>query len=248
MGNFGHGCYRTAKIEDAAWQDGKRLVKRLVLQHYTGIPGELERRSIADIRAFADREKADYRFLEGNVFSDQLSAPMQKLVILDEMFDDYDTVVMLDTDMFVRKGLHESLFEQPGIGVSGPFQRRLKWAFIRKMKGLVHWRYPYWNGSLWKFDRAHRQMFRSKLPLVDLAKYSNGRLEDEGVMHQLARHSGFTGGILPGGDKWAMSSWHEDLANSAMIHIRPRITRDSRAKRPKIETLHELVRQGLIEG
>jgi hypothetical protein len=32
-----------------------------------------------------------------------------------------------------------------------------------------------------------------------------------------------------------------------MIHIRPRIARNSRAKRPKIDTLHELVRDGLIE-
>jgi hypothetical protein len=45
-------------------------------------------------------------------------------------------------------------------------------------------------------------MFRAKLPLVDLMKYTDGRLEDEGVMHQLARHSGFSGGILPGEDRW----------------------------------------------
>lgn len=221
-------------------------MKRLVLQHYTGILGELERHSISNIRSFAASENAEYRFLEGNVFCEELSAPMQKLIMLDEQFDEYDTVVMLDTDMFVRKGLAESLFDQPGIGVSGPFQRRLKWAFIRKMKGLVHWRYPYWNGSLWKLDRLQRQSFRSKLHLVDMAKYTNGRLEDEGVMHQLARHSRFRGGVLPGGSKWAMSSWEDGLENAAMIHIRPQITFKG-PKRPKIESLNALVSRDIIE-
>lgn len=221
-------------------------MKRLVLQHYTGALGELEKLSVANIRAFADRWGAEYRFLEGNVFSPVLSAPMQKLVMLDERFDDYDVVVMMDADMFSRKGLEEDLFDQPGIGVSGAFQRRLKWAYIRKMKGLVHWRYPYWNGSLWKLDRWHRQLFRSKLPLVDLQKYSEGRLEDEGVMHQLARHSHFTDGILPGGDRWAMSSWSEEIDNAALIHIRPNIVRKG-AKRPKIETLRDFAARGLIE-
>lgn len=221
-------------------------MKRLVLQHYTGTLGELERHSIKNIRSFAVSERAEYRFLQGNVFSENLSAPMQKLVLLDKQFDEYDTVVMLDTDMFVRKGLSESLFDQPGIGVSARFQRRLKWAFIRKMTGLVHWRYPYWNGSLWKLDREHRQLFRSKLHLVDMMKYTNGRLEDEGVMHQLARHSSFTGGVLPGGSRWAMSSWENDIENAAMIHIRPQIVFKG-PKRPKIDSLHALVGRGLIE-
>lgn len=220
-------------------------MKRLILQHYTGPTKMLERLSIANIRKFAERTGADYRFLSGNVFSDELSPPMQKLVMLDERFDDYDVVVMMDTDMFVRKGLEEDLFRQEGIGVSGAFQRRLKWAMIRKMKGLVHWRYPYWNGSLWKLDRWHRQTFRSHLAKVDLERYSNGRLEDEGVMHQLARHSGFTGGILPGGDRWAMSSWSEEIDTAALIHIRPNIVRNG-AKRPKIETLRDFVDRGLI--
>jgi hypothetical protein len=221
-------------------------LKRLVLQHYTGALGELEHCSVSNIRDFANTWGADYQFLEGNLFSEKLSPPMQKLIILDERFDDYDVVVMMDADMFVRKGLNEDLFAQPGIGVSGAFQRRLKWAFIRKMKGLVHWRYPYWNGSLWKLDRQQRQMFRSKLHLVDMMKYSNGRLEDEGVMHQLARHSRFTDGILPGGDKWAMSSWSNEIDKAALIHIRPQIVRQG-PKRPKIETLREFISKGLIE-
>lgn len=220
-------------------------MKRLVLQHYTGRLGELEELSIDNIKAFAAAEGAAYIFQDGNVFSEDLSPPMQKLIMLSSQFDEYDVVVMLDTDMFVRKGLTESLFDQPGIGVSGSFQRRLKWSQIRKMKGLVHWRYPYWNGSLWKLDLHHRQLFRSKLPLVDLVKYTDRRLEDEGVMHQLARHSNFTDGILPGGDKWAMSSWDPRLPDAAMIHIRPQVVFKG-PKRPKIETFRHLVAQGLI--
>jgi len=47
---------------------------------------------------------------------------MQKLAILNEEFDSYDSVVMLDTDVFMRAGLTESIFDMPGIGVSGPAQ------------------------------------------------------------------------------------------------------------------------------
>lgn len=221
-------------------------MKRLIIQHYTGELGEVERLSVKNIQGFAEREKAHYLFLEGNVFSEELSAPMQKLSMLDERFDEYDVVVMLDADMFTRNSLQESLFAQPGIGTSGPVQRRLKWASIRKMKGLLHWRYPYWNGSLWKLDREQRQLFRSKLPLVNLMKYSCGRLEDEGVMHQLARHNNFKGGALPGVDKWAMPSWYNDLDRAAMIHVRKRISVEG-GKRSKLENLYALIDKGLID-
>jgi hypothetical protein len=221
-------------------------MKRLILQHYTGTPGELELLSMRNIQDFAKREAADYLFLEGNVFAEGLSAPMQKLAMLDERFDSYDVVVMLDMDMFVRKGLQESLFDQPGIGVSGYSQRRLKWRHLRKFSGLVHWRYPYWNGSLWKLDRWHRQTFRSKLDLVELSRYSAGELEDEGVMHQLARHNHFHSGILPGGEKWAMSSWWPNLEEGAMYHIRPRVSKNGPV-RPKLENLRKIADMGLIE-
>ncbi|WP_234942391.1 hypothetical protein [Sinorhizobium medicae] len=222
-------------------------MKRLVLQHYTGALGEVEQRSMLSIRELARREGADYQFLSGNVFSEKLTPPMQKLALLDPCFDDYDVVAMLDMDVFIRSGMQESLFEQLGIGVSGPSQRRLKWAFVRKMKGLVHWRYPYWCGSLWKLDRPQRQAFWSKLPLVNLERYNNGRLEDEGVMHQLARHCRFTGGVLPGGDKWSRPSWRDDLEGAALIHVRPRISKAG-GKRPKLENLSDLIRRGLIDG
>ncbi len=218
---------------------------RLVLQHYSGEPGEVERRSIRNIQAYAAKEGAAYRFLDGAVFDDRLSAPMQKLIILDPQFDDFDTVVMLDTDMFTRVGMTESLFDQDGIGVSGASQRRLKWAFIRKRKGLLHWRYPYWSGSVWKLTLAERKRFRQHLPKVDLAKYSNGRLEDEGVMHQLARHAKFRGGILPGEMRWSWDSYRPGIEEAALIHIRPKIAPKG-PERPKIETLNALVDRGLI--
>jgi hypothetical protein len=189
---------------------------------------------------------AEYLFLEGNVFSENLSPPMQKLFMLDKKFDEYDTVVMLDADMFTKSGLAENLLEQPGIGVSGYTQRRLKWKHLRTFSGLIHWRYPYWNGSLWKLTLKQRQMFRRNINKVDLQKYSNGRLEDEGVMHQLARHSKFSGGVLPGGEKWAMSSWWDNLEDGAMFHIRPRV-RKKGPKRSKLENLRTLVDRGLIE-
>jgi hypothetical protein len=217
----------------------------IILQHFTGMPDTVVNASLASIAAYAAQIGAEHRLLSGPVFRDGLSDPMQKLALLNEEFDGYDTVVMLDTDVFMRAGLTESIFDFPGIGVSGPAQKRLKWAYIRKMKGLLHWRYPYWCGSLWKLDSDLRQRFRAKLPKVDLMKYTDGRLEDEGVMHQLARHCSITDGYMPGGMRWSCPNYDPGIDNAALIHIRPRAVYRG-PTRPKAEMLQDMMERGLI--
>lgn len=222
--------------------------KNIILQHYSGDLGEVQKLSIRNIKKYADFLEAEFRFLEGPVFDSSLSPPMQKLIMLDSHFDDYDTVVMLDTDMFTRSGLKDSLFQQIGIGVSADFQRWFKWRLFRKFKGLVSWRYPYWGGSVWKLTRCQRQMFRAHLPKVDMEKFNNGRLEDEGVMHWLAYHSKFKDGILPGNNRWSWPSYLPGIENASLIHIRTGIKGPHKGPhRPKVENLNDLVDRGLIE-
>ena len=46
---------------------------------------------------------------------EDLRMQCQKLCMLNEEYDDYDTVVMLDTDMFVRKDMGMNVFEAKGV-------------------------------------------------------------------------------------------------------------------------------------
>ena len=75
-------------------------MKNIILQHYTGEPGELERLSIANISDYASRIGAEYKLVQGNVFRKTLTAPCQKMYMLDPVWDEYDYVVMMDIDMF----------------------------------------------------------------------------------------------------------------------------------------------------
>lgn len=216
-----------------------------MLQHFTGDLRELEQRSSVQMQNYAEQHGAEYRLLLGNVFNEALSPPCQKLAMLNKEFDEYDIVVMTDLDMFPRKGITESIFEVDGIGVSGPFQRKLKWSSIRKFKSYFHWRYPYWGGAIWRLTREQRQLFRSHLHRVDLNKYSGGKFEDEGIMHQLARHAKFSGGALPGVDKWAHGSYQPGIEQAAMIHIRNHLDLKG-PKLGKLAVLNALVDQGII--
>jgi len=218
----------------------------IILQHYTGELGELELLSKANISNYAQMVDADYRLIVGNVFHPDLSPPCQKLAILNEEFDEYDNAVIVDLDMFARKGLTENVFDVPGIGVSTWFQRRLKWKNVRTFTGMVHMMGTYWGGAIWKLTRDQRQKFRAALDQVDIMKYNN-KLEDEGMMHALAYKVGIRNEVMPGGDKWAHGSYMEGVENSAFIHIRPSLAQKS-GKVPKIEVSHALVEQGLIDG
>lgn len=220
--------------------------ENLILQHYTGELGELEQLSQANIAAYAAQIGVEYRRLDGDLFKTGLTAPCQKLAMLNEEFDDFDQVVMMDMDMFARLGLTESIFDVLGIGVSTWFQRRLKWKQIQRRNGLGFIRAPYWGGAIWKLTRKQRKEFRSALPLVDLKKYS-GRLEDEGIMHALAYHLQLRGHIMPDGDKWAYGSYLKGVENAALIHVRPRTARKS-PKVPKMDVYRSLVQRGLISS
>jgi len=221
-------------------------MKNLILQHFTGELRELEILSKANIEAYAKSVGAEYKLIQGYAFHPDLTHPCQKLAMFDEQFDEYDTVVMVDIDMFTRIGNHENIFETTGIGCSTEFQRRLKWKNLRKFNGLANPFNTYWGGAIWRLEKEQRIALRQNLHRVDVMKY-NGKLEDEGIMHILAPMAGINGptSILPGGEKWACGSYHDDIDNAVMVHIRPRRSRKG-PRVPKIEIYHELVEQGII--
>jgi len=219
----------------------------IILQHYTGMLGELEKLSRRAISKYAEKVGAEYRLIQGNLFRENLTPPCQKLFMLNEQFDKYDTVVMLDIDMFPRKGMDENIFDVEGIGMYTGYQAALKKNMVARYPKLCDDRYAYWGGAIYKLTLEQRQLLRRGINDFEMEPF-NHTYQDEGIMHRLAclariKQEGHT---LPGEFKWCHCSYRDGIENSAMIHIRPKVT-PTGPKRSKIENYRALVERDLIE-
>jgi len=223
----------------------------LILQHWSGPMPEIVERSWGNVSLYADHVGAYYQMRHGDAFDGRLSAPCQKLVMLEEDYDDFDTVVMLDADMFTRTS--ESIFDVEGVGISTPYQADIFARMGRTLPELTDTRYPYWGGAIWKLTREMRQEFRSHLTDDIVQAFSGqGNFEDEGIMHRLATMADYkTDTFIP--ERWSWASYDEDsIEDAAMIHVRARKVpwgcgvpkRD--ATGTKIENYRALVERGIL--
>lgn len=225
-------------------------MKKIILQHWTGTLNELAILSSANISKYAGKIGADYDLLLGNVFRENLCPPMQKLYMLDERFDEYDMVVMLDTDMFTRNGMDEDVFENvEGIGRHTEIHDRLIKSLHRRHPAMTDPNGIYWGGSIYRLDRNLRQQLRIHINDDELKQFRNtGNFQDEGAMHRLAMLANLEKNektYLPG-NHWNCGSFEDDIETSAIIHIRTKIVPNG-PKRPKIENYKDLVKRRLIE-
>lgn len=227
------------------------IPKNIILQHYTGRLGELERLSIANISQYAKFCEADYQFIEGNVFRPWLSAPCQKLIMLDEKWDKYDYVVMCDTDMFTRPGMDKNIFtDDTGIGRHFGIQEHLVQGLARRFPMLGNPKYPYWGGSIYRLSREVRQRLRREIDDSEIIHFHNN-YEDEGIMHRLAVRANMPidDNTYLTRDLWNKSSYEEDVEEGYIIHIRPKVKKTPgrpAPKRPKIENYNALVQRGIL--
>jgi hypothetical protein len=218
----------------------------VILQHWSGGLGELEKLSVQAMKEYAEQIGAEHRLLQGDVFMSGLTSPCQKLAFLLEEFDNYEWTVMVDADMFPAKDLKENIFEVPGYGRHYGIQETLVKNLARRFPLLGDPKYPYWGGSIYRFPAHIRKIFRSHLVYSEVQQFS-GNYEDEGIMHRLAVRSQMGIGpetYLPK-DHWNMSSFEPDLNQARFIHIRPKI-RQGGPKRPKIENYRALVEKGIL--
>jgi len=221
-------------------------MKNIILQHWNGPQDELTRLSLDNINTYAIHCSADHRVVTGDYLKGH-SAPCQKLIMLSAEFDEYDNVVMMDADMFTRTGLTKNIFDEPGIGRHYGLQQNLRRNLCRKFPLLGDERYPYWGGSIYKLDRATRQRFRKLLVPHETIQFSNN-YEDEGIMHRLAvlDRMPIDGNTYLDKDKWNKSSFEPDVADSYIVHIRPRVHKGQSLKQPKIENYNDLVERGIV--
>ena len=221
-------------------------MKKIILQHWVGEMNELGRRSSTNISKYAEKIGADYKLLRGNVFHENLGPTMQKLYMLDEIFDDYDIVVMLDIDMFTRKGMEDDIFkDETGVGMVTPCQERLHKSMLRIKSKFASAAHPYWGGSIYRLERNLRQRLRAHINDSDMQDLTNN-FQDEGAMHHLATLANIKKSQLSGINKWSHGSFEDGIEHAALIHIRTKIT-PSGPKRDKIDNYKALVTRGIIE-
>jgi hypothetical protein len=221
-------------------------MKNILLQHWAGPLGELEKLSIENMKQYADWCGVEYRLLTGYPLDATLAPQSQKIYALTEEFDDYDTVVMLDTDMFVNKNNRKNIFtDDTGVGRHYGIQETLRKGVSRIHPFLGDVRYPYWGGSIYRLEKSVREKLRPHMNMKEMIQF-NKTYHDEGIMHRLAVLSQFPEkGAYLDRQQWNYSSFDEGVEDSYIIHIRPKVKQGG-PKRPKIENYKALVERGLI--
>ena len=226
-------------------------MKKIILQHWTGSLGELEERSKENIKEYAKFCGADYQLIKGNVFRKHLSTPCQKMIMLDPQFDEYDMLVMMDIDMFTRKGMSKNIFtDDIGVGRHYGIQPSLRKKLCDRFPLLGDERYPYWGGSIYRLEKEVRQQLRVHINDWEI-DYFNNNFEDEGIMHRLAVRAEFSEeGAYLDDDKWNRSSFEENVSDGYIIHVRRKMKNTPgrpSPKQDKILNYRKLVERGIIE-
>jgi hypothetical protein len=224
-------------------------MSRLILQHWDGPHSDFEQASWDSIGAYAKRCSAQHLILRGPKVGPVKSPQLHKLHLFSHIFDDWDTVVMLDSDMFARR-TSPNIFDTWGIGIMGPLQEGIR-ARVRERQPLLFRGTPRWDfygGAVYKFDRETRQRFRVHLAgwlIRAFDAYEFGA--DEGVVHYLATKTKTEGRALPEGERWACSSFDPDVAKAHLIHVRRRITPGKEDRQPKEDALASLIKRGILQ-
>lgn len=228
-------------------------MKNIILQHWAGPMNELVEKSTESMKRYAESIGAEYEFLRGIVFrpdiAHRLDYPCQKLVYLDEKYDEYDYVVMVDADMFVSATCNQNIFtDDVGIGRHTAIQTALRKNLVGLYPTLGSLDAPYFGGSVFRLHREVRKQFRRELTDEIIMAFSR-RYHDEGVMHVLANKCGFRHtdeDVYLNGQMWNYSSFEPDVDQANFIHIRTKVTPQG-PKQEKIKNYRALVERGLIK-
>ena len=223
-------------------------MRNIILQHFDGELRELDKLSMENIKDYAEMVGADYQLVKGRPFRKHLTSPCQKVVLLDEEWDEYDQVLMLDIDMFAPKGMNDNVFEEQGIGLYEDTQKRLHNKIARTYPMIANMNTPYWGGAIYKMDKATRKKLRKELGGNEgwMLHYNQlYHFEDEGIIHTLAFKAGFNTKHPYLDKRWCQCSFLPNPQDAGFIHIRTKIT-PSGPKREKIENYRELVSKGIL--
>ena len=218
-------------------------MRNIILQHFTGKLRTLDKLSVENISAYAERIGVEYQFVEGQVFREHLTPPCQKVHILDEKWDEYDDVLMLDIDMFVTKNLRLNVFKAEGVGLFADVQKRLKNRLVQH--GRIESESAYFGGAIYKLTKQQRQSLRDGIPEDDswMDPYNKSyQFEDEGIISELFHRTDTQWSNLD--QKWCQDSYMPEH-KAGMVHVRTKIKPEG-PKREKIDNFYDLQMRGVI--
>lgn len=231
-------------------------MKNIILQHFhpmrPNVIKEMQERgsklpfivekSVENIKKYAESLGAEYKLLDGEPFQKGLRAQCQKCAAINEEYDDYDTVVVLDTDKFVTTTCTENVFEATGIAPFDDVHRlRQLPAFCQEFPRLGNLEYPLWSGAIYVMPREFRQLMRAQInPAMRkvFESISPRPYVDEGIFHVLCHKAKFKLDKYLD-EKWDYSSYLPNPEKANMIHIRHK-------PKSREETYEDLVKAGVI--
>ena len=218
------------------------------MQHFDGEFRDLDKLSIKNIQEYAKMVGAEYQLIRGKPFRKHLTSPCQKVYMLNEKFDDYDNVLMLDIDMFAPIGMKENVFDAKGAGLYEDIQRTLHQRIANRYPLNASINFPYWGGAIYKLDRSARIKLRGALDGDDgwMLPYNKAyEWEDEGIMHGLAVKTGYNPKEPYMDRKWCQCSYLPNPERAGFLHIRTKVT-PTGPKREKIENYNDLVLRNIL--
>lgn len=209
----------------------------LILQiwHTPAVPTLVAISSIA-MKEYAARIGADYAMIHGLQFNLHFSVWAQKLAMLSEDYEPYETVAMIDSDMFPVRGLTDNLFTVPGHGFhQEQAHKRVCSAFPK----LTSYDGGFYGGCLYKFNRQERQRLREKIDKTELKQFDSPTGGwDEGMIHRLCLLAKLPVSYFS--DVWCYGSHWPAPQIAKMIHVRTKPSKE------KLENYRALVTKGIL--
>jgi len=223
-------------------------VVNIILQHFDGVLRPLDKLSMANMQEYAKMVGAEYKLITGKPFNPKLTAPCQKLQMIQKEFDKYDDVLMVDIDMFAPKGMTVNVFEEEGVGMYHTTQKMLHRKLVQQYPLLASANAPYWGGAIYKMGKKLRIALREADTLSNAWMENFNKpyhFEDEGIFHVLALRAGINWRKTFIDPKWCQCSFLPNPEKAGFIHIRTKIKPEG-PKREKMENYQQLVDEGIL--
>lgn len=190
------------------------MTSRLIFQYWFGEPSPLAEASMQNMERYASAIGVEHRRIEGKPVGEHLCEEIQKGVLFDTMFDEYEEVLELDCDVFSRATA--DVFQVKGVGLIGGWMNRPKQPATNPK---CRWDFPYFNGGFLKMNRDLRIALRKHLT-SELFECFNSRKSGgvEMLVHTLLVRAGLKPAGIPKEWNYYAHLRHPETAH--FIHIR----------------------------
>lgn len=172
-------------------------MKNIILQHWAGERPSWSFAAEKTVRKYSEKLNCEYELFFNYPLGKELGANAQKLHMLDEKYDEYDQVLMLDMDTIATRQ-YANVFDRPEIGVLhdramiGPHRSRTPNAGIELYTQGLH----VFFGNFIKLKRDYRQKLREYMDIPLFAsKITDHYCADEIILHYLLTKSNILEGL-----------------------------------------------------